>query len=192
MTSTCFIFCPLEIFKLPELVGIETALKDVLWDESCAAETSYEEVPITPIGGSDDSESQQILTGRRGYRRADGRAQIARYTRAIFRSTKTKLPRTRNGFDAFLLFIYGATFTRGQYWYENPGPYEFYKYLIEKVIGPARGKRIDREVFASLFYKTGSARAAYWCFDENVAAKLDLSCHMMKEAIEKQSDFRKF
>ena len=181
MSTSLILFIDL---RMPGLDGPEKAVTDVLWGEF---------VENSPLHFNKPPISTESQMTRRGYRRADSRARIARYTRAIFRAVATKMPRKKShpmvyktGFDAFLAFTYGSVFLRGEYWYENPDPYEFFKYLIEEVSDP--GIRLDREVFDALFYKTGSVRAAFWRFDENAAAKIKLTCHMIKAAIDKFND----
>jgi hypothetical protein len=188
MSTSLILFIDL---RMPGLDGPEKAVNDVIWGE-------FVENSILQYNSRErehERAAKALITtepqiGRRSYRRADGRAQIARYTRAIFRSAETKMPRKKShpmvykrGFDAFLAFTYGSVFIRGEYWYENP---EFFKFLMEQV--GDRSLRLHREVFDALFYKTGSVRAAYWRFDEAVAAKIGLSYHMIKAAIDKVND----
>ena len=63
-------------------------------------------------------------------------------TRAIFRAVNVRSASER-GFDAFLHFTYGVTFVKGEYWYENPDPYAFLQFLIEKVM--QGGKLLDKQ-----------------------------------------------
>jgi len=82
------------------------------------------------------------------------------------------------GVDAFLHVTYGLIFTKGEYWYENPDPYDFFKYLID--IPP-----LDEEGFEKLFYKAGAKRGAKWIFNDTVGARLGISSRMIKEGIDK-------
>lgn len=154
----------MEICEIPDKIGIEKAVMDViLWDF---------------IGFKADQITVPINRSHR-------RAEIARYTRAIFRAVNVRSASDR-GFDAYLHFTYGVTFAKGEYWYENPDPYEFFRFLIEKVT--QRGKLLDKRGFAMLFYKDGLNRASKWVFNDKMAAQMGITSHMIKEAIDKVHD----
>jgi hypothetical protein len=108
-------------------------------------------------------------------------------TRAIFRAVNVRSASER-GFDAFLHFTYGVTFVKVEYWYENPDPYAFFQFLIEKVM--QRGKLLDKQGFAMLFYKAGLNRASKWVFNDKVGAQMGITSHMIKEAIDKAHEIQ--
>jgi hypothetical protein len=81
------------------------------------------------------------------------------------------------GFDAFLHVTYGLIFTKGEYWYENPDPYDFFKYLIDRVM--RGGALLDKEGFEKIFYKAGAKRGAKWIFNDKVGARLGISSRMI-------------
>jgi hypothetical protein len=123
----------MENFEIPYQIGIEKAVMDVIWwdfigfkvDERTVDESTVDESPVP-------------IKRNRWHRRAE----IARYTRAIFRVVNVRSASER-GFDAFLHFTYGVTFVKGEYWYENPDPYAFFQFLIEKVM--QGGKLLDKQ-----------------------------------------------
>ena len=161
----------MEFFEIPDKIGIEKAVMDVIWWDFIgfkAAQITVDESPV-PIN------------------RSHRRAEIARYTRAIFRAVNVRSASDR-GFDAYLHFTYGVTFAKGEYWYENPDPYEFFRFLIEKVT--QRGKLLDKRCFAMLFYKDGLNRASKWVFNDKMAAQMGITSHMIKEAIDKVHDIQ--
>jgi hypothetical protein len=95
----------MEICEIPDKIGIEKAVMDVIWWDFIgfkADQITVDESPV-PIN------------------RSHRRAEIARYTRAIFRAVNVRSASDRD-FDAYLHFTYGVTFAKGEYWYENPYP----------------------------------------------------------------------
>jgi len=166
----------MEFLETPELIGIEKAAVEVLWWDFIDSSTPY-----AILNTEAPQHTQASLRRKRGNRRADRRAQIARYTRAVFRAANVDIPKEKvrtKGVDAFLHVTYGLIFTKGEYWYENPDPYDFFKYLID--IPP-----LDEEGFEKLFYKAGAKRGAKWIFNDTVGARLGISSRMIKEGIDK-------
>jgi hypothetical protein len=161
----------MEICEIPDKIGIEKAVMDVIWWDFIgfkADQITVDESPV-PIN------------------RSHRRAEIARYTRAIFRAVNVRSASDR-GFDAYLHFTYGVTFAKGEYWYENPDPYEFFRFLIEKVT--QRGKLLDKRGFAMLFYKDGLNRASKWVYNDKMGAQMGITSLMIKEAIDKVHDIQ--
>lgn len=159
----------MEFFEIPDKIGIEKAVMDVIWWDFIGFKDDQITVDESPVP----------------INRSHRRAEIARYTRAIFRAVNVRSASDR-GFDAYLHFTYGVTFAKGEYWYENPDPYEFFRFLIEKVT--QRGKLLDKRGFAMLFYKDGLNRASKWVFNDKMAAQMGITSHMIKEAIDKVHD----
>jgi hypothetical protein len=169
----------MEFFEMAEPIGIEKAAAEVLWWDFIDSS-----MPYAILSTEAPQQTQESLKRNRGNRRADCRAQIARYTRAVLRATNVDVKKKKSkGFDEFLQVTYGLVFMKGEHWYENPDPYDFFKYLIDGVM--QGGALLDKEGFENLFYKAGAKRGAKWIFNDKVGARLGISSRMIKEAIDK-------
>ena len=113
-------------------------IADFLYSEYSSSISFQEDFRYLSLGYHEDELRGAILNEytpqspfdenlRKWNRKADKRARISRYTRAIFALTSTPVPRKQThgslfqkGHESFLLYAYGPLFEKGKYWHDNP------------------------------------------------------------------------